>query len=111
MRESERICTAFCPDAFVLPRTLTRGAAPTRPGAHAREIKRAFLRSIRDIARACGSRVIAEGIETAAELEVVRSLGIDYGQGYLIGRPSAAPPTAVASAGSAVPAARQGCRL
>jgi PAS domain S-box-containing protein len=32
-------------------------------------------------------RLVAEGIETAAELEMLRSLGIGYGQGYLFGRP------------------------
>jgi EAL domain-containing protein (putative c-di-GMP-specific phosphodiesterase class I) len=32
-------------------------------------------------------RLIAEGIETAAELQTLRSLGILYGQGYLLGRP------------------------
>jgi EAL domain-containing protein (putative c-di-GMP-specific phosphodiesterase class I) len=62
-------------------------------------IRRAFLRSIRDIARACGTRVIAEGIETAAELDTVRDLGIDYGQGYHIARPSAEPPVSLPSAG------------
>ncbi len=32
-------------------------------------------------------RLVAEGIETAAELEMLRSLGIGHGQGYLFGRP------------------------
>ena len=32
-------------------------------------------------------RLVAEGIETAAELETLRSLAIPYGQGYLLGRP------------------------
>jgi PAS domain S-box-containing protein len=32
-------------------------------------------------------RLVAEGIETATELETLRSLGISYGQGYLLGRP------------------------
>ena len=32
-------------------------------------------------------RLIAEGIETVAELETLRSLGISHGQGYLLGRP------------------------
>ena len=31
--------------------------------------------------------LIAEGVETAAELETLRQLGIRYGQGYLLGRP------------------------
>ncbi|MDR3474152.1 MAG: EAL domain-containing protein, partial [Devosia sp.] len=32
-------------------------------------------------------RLVAEGIETRQELEVLRSLAIPYGQGYLLGRP------------------------
>jgi PAS domain S-box-containing protein len=32
-------------------------------------------------------RLIAEGIETAAELAALRGLAIDYGQGFLLGRP------------------------
>ncbi|MFH1475667.1 MAG: EAL domain-containing protein, partial [Chloroflexota bacterium] len=32
-------------------------------------------------------RLIAEGIETAAELKALRGLAIGYGQGYLLGRP------------------------
>ena len=37
-----------------------------------------------------GIRLIAEGIETVAELLALRSLAIPYGQGYLLGRPRAA---------------------
>lgn len=40
------------------------------------------------IARTLDCEVVAEGIETGAELELVRSLGIDYGQGYYWGKPS-----------------------
>jgi EAL domain-containing protein (putative c-di-GMP-specific phosphodiesterase class I) len=32
-------------------------------------------------------RLVAEGIETREELEILRSLAIHYGQGYLLGRP------------------------
>ena len=32
-------------------------------------------------------RLVAEGIETIAELKALRSLAIPYGQGYLLGRP------------------------
>lgn len=54
-------------------------------------IKQAFMRSIQDIARACDTRLIAEGIETATELAFVRDLGIDYGQGFYIAHPAALP--------------------
>ena len=32
-------------------------------------------------------RVIAEGIETQAQLGLLQNLGCDYGQGYLLARP------------------------
>ena len=33
------------------------------------------------------SRIFAEGVETASELDVLRSLGVDKVQGYFVGRP------------------------
>ena len=38
-----------------------------------------------------GIRVIAEGVETEAELRALRELGADYVQGYLTGRPAPEP--------------------
>jgi diguanylate cyclase (GGDEF)-like protein len=54
-------------------------------------IKRQFLKSIQQIALSCGTNVIAEGVETEAELKVVKELGIALGQGYFIARPSPTP--------------------
>lgn len=36
--------------------------------------------------------VVAEGIETAQELDTVIAAGVDYGQGYLLARPAFPPP-------------------
>ena len=38
-----------------------------------------------------GIRVIAEGVETEAELRELVSLGVDYLQGYLLARPAPEP--------------------
>jgi diguanylate cyclase (GGDEF)-like protein len=46
------------------------------------------LRRYIRIARSIGCQVVAEGIETTRELAIVRSLGIEYGQGYLWGKPA-----------------------
>lgn len=54
-------------------------------------IKRQFLKSIQQIALSCGTNVIAEGVETEAELKVVKDIGIALGQGYFIARPSPTP--------------------
>ncbi len=51
------------------------------------------LRTLRDLADRWGALVVAEGIETTAQLELVRSLGIGAGQGYLLGRPTDRPST------------------
>jgi len=55
-------------------------------------IKLQFLKSIQHIAESCGTQVIAEGVETEAELKVVKDIGIAFGQGYFIARPSPVPP-------------------
>ena len=46
-----------------------------------------IVRSIVEIAHTLNLRVVAEGIETPAQLGVLRDLGCDFGQGYLIARP------------------------
>jgi len=60
-------------------------------GIDADPLKLQFLKSMLQIAETCRSWIIAEGIETEAEITVVRDLGIPFGQGYLIGHPAAAP--------------------
>jgi EAL domain-containing protein (putative c-di-GMP-specific phosphodiesterase class I) len=40
-----------------------------------------------ELAHRSGIRVVAEGIETDADLDRARALGCDRGQGYLLGRP------------------------
>ncbi len=54
-------------------------------------VKAQFLRAIQQIAENCGSLVIAEGIEDAADFKVVKDIGIACGQGWFIGRPSEHP--------------------
>jgi EAL domain-containing protein (putative c-di-GMP-specific phosphodiesterase class I)/GGDEF domain-containing protein len=55
-------------------------------------VKLQFVRSIQVIAECMGSRVIAEGIETPAELSVLKTIGLALGQGFHIARPNPAPP-------------------
>jgi EAL domain-containing protein (putative c-di-GMP-specific phosphodiesterase class I) len=38
-----------------------------------------------------GTRLIAEGVETEADLKTLRHLGVGYAQGYLLGRPATEP--------------------
>jgi EAL domain-containing protein (putative c-di-GMP-specific phosphodiesterase class I) len=48
---------------------------------------REVVRSIVGIANSLGKRTVAEGIENQATLALMRSFGVDYGQGYHLGRP------------------------
>ncbi len=60
-------------------------------------VKQQFVRSIQGIAEKSGSRVVAEGIETQAELITLRDLGIAFGQGYHIAKPHANPAKAISA--------------
>jgi EAL domain-containing protein (putative c-di-GMP-specific phosphodiesterase class I) len=46
-----------------------------------------IVRVIIGLARALGLEVIAEGIETSEQLDTIRDLGCNYGQGFLFSRP------------------------
>ena len=56
-------------------------------GAADSAVDRAILRSVIGIARALGKRTVAEFVTDEGALSVVRELGADYAQGYLIGEP------------------------
>jgi len=54
------------------------------------EARQAMIVGLRHFARSTDSRLIAEGIETDAELNILRTLGVTLGQGYVLGRPAPA---------------------
>jgi EAL domain-containing protein (putative c-di-GMP-specific phosphodiesterase class I) len=56
-------------------------AAPTD------RIARAVISSIVRMASDLGVQTVAESVESDTELAAVRALGVDYAQGYLMGRP------------------------
>lgn len=56
----------------------------------------AVVQTIVALARSLGVVVVAEGIEEPAQLEALRAMGCDYGQGYLFAKPL--EPGAVAAA-------------
>lgn len=57
---------------------------------HKDPFKQLIVKSTGEMCHTLGIPVILENVETADELEVVRSLQIDYGQGYYFARPSPA---------------------
>ena len=51
----------------------------------------AIVAAIVGVAKALGLSVVAEGVETGAELGSLRELGVDSAQGFLLGRPASSP--------------------
>ena len=51
----------------------------------------ALLKSLVRFAEEVGMHLVAEGIETPAELEAIRRQGVAFGQGFLLGRPRPLP--------------------
>jgi EAL domain-containing protein (putative c-di-GMP-specific phosphodiesterase class I) len=72
------------PDVIKLDIALTRNV-DTDPA------RRALSACLARFADEIGAEVIAEGIETAAELDTLQSLGIRWGQGFYLGRPALLP--------------------
>jgi EAL domain-containing protein (putative c-di-GMP-specific phosphodiesterase class I) len=58
---------------------------------HTSKVKSEMLKAIIMLGRGIGAKVIGEGIQSAEELNVLRKLGVDYGQGYFLGRPQLMP--------------------
>ena len=52
------------------------------------ESSTAIIGSVIDLAHAIGLSVVAEGVETVEQLDVLRSLGCDQAQGFYIARPA-----------------------
>ncbi|RJQ83509.1 sensor domain-containing protein [Amycolatopsis panacis] len=70
-------------DTLKIDRSFITGIADSRDAA-------AIVASIIAMAHAVGLTVVAEGVETADELELLRELGCDQAQGYHLGRPVSA---------------------
>jgi EAL domain-containing protein (putative c-di-GMP-specific phosphodiesterase class I) len=68
------------PDVIKLDMALTRHI-------HLDPARRALASALVAFARNTNSRIVAEGVETASELEALRSIGIEKAQGYFLGRP------------------------
>lgn len=68
------------PDLLKLDMSLTRNI-------HCDAARHALSGAMVRFAYQIGARIVAEGIENAEEFAALRSLGVDYGQGYMLGRP------------------------
>lgn len=54
-------------------------------------MKREFLNAVLRLADNTGAMTIVEGVETQAELDSLRSLGVSFAQGYYLARPTPEP--------------------
>lgn len=74
-------------------------------GIRENPVNEAMVRSIGEVARVLGIRTVGEGIEDVETVEALRSLGVDFGQGYYLGRPAPVPVTESALMALAAPVA------
>ncbi|RZA27252.1 MAG: EAL domain-containing protein, partial [Proteobacteria bacterium] len=80
----------FQPDLIKLDMDLIRGLDESLP-------RRMIVNAVVQLCGKLGVTVIAEGIETASELEALREIGVRYIQGYYFAKPAfeALPPIAI----------------
>ncbi len=77
------LLSKFQPDLIKIDMDLIRDIDTDR-------VKRTILSNTLKMLNDLDIRVICEGIETAGEFDVLRNMGVDLMQGYLLGRPSVA---------------------
>jgi EAL domain-containing protein (putative c-di-GMP-specific phosphodiesterase class I) len=75
---------ALAPDMIKIDRSLISGV-------DADPIRGSMVAAVVMFALQSGATLVAEGVETAAELDALRTLAVDHAQGYLIARPSSDP--------------------
>jgi diguanylate cyclase (GGDEF)-like protein len=81
-----------------LPLDILKVAKPFVDGLMGGGRESRFVVMIMDLARALGLQVIAEGIETAEQLDVLRELNTKFGQGYYLAPPRAPSETRLETA-------------
>jgi DNA-binding NarL/FixJ family response regulator len=81
---SLRHILCLAPDIIKLDITLTRGVDADRE-------RRALASALIAFAGQLGIAIVAEGLETAAELATLMDLGAGFGQGFFLGRPGELP--------------------
>ncbi len=81
---SLRHVVALRPDFIKLDIALTLGVERD-------SVRSALVSTMVAFADKASTTVVAEGIETRAQLEILRELGVEYGQGFLLGRPGRMP--------------------
>ena len=92
------LIAALKPSLIKIDRDIVRGIARQTS-------KQALVEAFVGFARRIGADLAGEGIERVADLEMLRSLGVTYGQGWMLGRPASAPQPARHVPGHPTPSA------
>ncbi len=88
----------LAPHMIKLDVSITRGIDADRS-------RRALAAALHRFAEETGCRIVAEGVETAAELDALRALGFTKAQGYYLGRPMTLEQAVLRCAQAGAPAA------
>lgn len=83
-RSSLRLWSQLKPEVVKIDKYFTKNISQ-----HGDKLK--TIQALLQIADIFGTSLVAEGIESADDLRVLRDLGITYGQGYFLGHPNVAP--------------------
>lgn len=78
------LVAALRPSIIKIDRDIAHGVARD-------DARVALVEAFVSFGRRIGAKLVAEGIDRRADLAMLTSLGVDYGQGFLLGRPSAEP--------------------
>ena len=94
-RSSLRLWSELRPAVVKIDKYFTAGL-----GRHPDKLQ--TFRALLQLATTFDAKLVAEGIEDAADLHVLRDLGVHLGQGWLLGRPAPVPVAHMAEAARAV---------
>lgn len=78
------LVAALRPSIIKIDRDIAHGVAHD-------DAKQALVEAFVSFGGRIGAKLVAEGIDTRADLAALTTLGVDFGQGYLLGRPSEEP--------------------
>jgi diguanylate cyclase (GGDEF)-like protein len=99
-RSSLRLWSQIKPEVVKIDKYFTKDIS-----AHGDKLK--TIQALQQIAAVFGSELVAEGIETAEDMRVLRDLGITFGQGYFLGYPDRQPSRYVSEVSQGVLKERQ----
>jgi EAL domain-containing protein (putative c-di-GMP-specific phosphodiesterase class I) len=78
------LIAALKPSVIKIDRDIVTGIARD-------DAKQALVEAFVSFGRRIGAQLLAEGIERRADLSTLGALGVDLGQGYLLGKPAPIP--------------------